>query len=154
MTALGGFVAKTKHLYCIPGQVDEAPGATWMELERSHQLQIVTVLAEYYRTYQDAGQDGSAFKSNLTSQLGSIKVKEWMFDNDVAVLARAPASFPSWALIHKLTLNQEKQYKSWMAKETTDNEAWERELEDHGGLQLYVFLLLILILSCMFVCCD
>ena len=145
LNALRGFTAK--HFYCVPGGAD---ACEWAQLEHSHQLQILNVLAEYYRTYQEAGPDGSSFTSNLKLQLGTIRVKDWMSDDDVAVLARAPPSLPHWAVIHKLTQNQEKQYKSWMAKETTDSEAWDQELEDRQGLQLYVFLLLILILSCMF----
>ena len=146
LNALRGFT--TKNVYRVPGRsIDHG----WAQLEHSHQLQIVNVLAEYYRTYQDAGPYGSSFMPNLSRQLGYIKVKEWMRDEDVALVARAPPSLPHWAKIYKLTQNQENQYKSWMAKETTNSDAWKLELEEKKGPLLHVFLLLIYILLCMFI---
>ena len=134
LNALRGFT--TKQVYSVPERGTELG---WVELEHSHQLQIVNVLAEYYRTYQDAGPDGSSFMQNLKNQLGPIKVRDWMFNEDVALLARAPTTSTQWAKIQKITQNQENQYKSWMAKETTDFAAWSQEFEENSGPHYYFY---------------
>jgi hypothetical protein len=146
LNALRGFT--TRQVYSVP---ERGTDLGWVQLEHSHQLQIVNVLAEYYRTYQDAGPDGSSFMRNLKNQLGNIKVRDWMLNADVALLARAPPNSKQWAKIYKITLNQESQYKSWMAKKTSNYKAWQQELEEKKGPLLHVFLLLIYILLCMFI---
>ena len=144
LTALREFT--TKHQYRVPGSQGTR---AWAKLEQSHKLQILNVLTEHYRAYQAAqGPDGSSFRSNLNRQLGHIKVKDWMLDADVATQASSPVSFPHWAKIHKLTQRQEQEYLAWMAKETTDKEAWEQELADKQGLYLYSHLF------CMFFVLD
>ena len=140
LNALQGFTMNALHKYTVPGESSALP---WLRLGHTHQLAVVSVLAEYFHKYQEAGPGGSLFTSNMKGQLGGIKLKNWMSDEDVAVQARAPPSFPQWKRINKLTMHQEKEYNTWMAKAATDANAYKQEYDDNKGLTIITIITLI-----------
>ena len=83
----------------------------WGSLKLKTQLAVMAVLGAYWRTYVES--QGSKAVPNLTRQLATIKLRDWMQASDVMHMVTAPPVSAAWSCVRKASKNQEKKYMKW-----------------------------------------
>ena len=109
----------------------------WGSLTLKTQLAVMAVLGAYWRTYVDS--QGSKAVPNLTRQLATIKLRDWMQEEDVVQMVTAPPVSAAWSSVRKASKNQLKKYLKWQG--TTEVDRSKQFEEQTSNIRVLNFLL-------------
>ena len=118
LTEFTAFIEETNAKFNVLKAEKGADPLPWKSLTLKTQLAVLAVLGAYWRTHVDS--QGTKAVTNLTRQLATIKLRDWMKEEDVAHMVTARPVSAAWSCVRKASKNQLKKYMKWQGKTGVD----------------------------------